>query len=399
MRRVALMGLVAIAAIGAASTRTFAPIDSPAGPGSAEPNLAVAPNGDVYLSWLEPIDSGHALRFSRHDGKQWTPARTIRSGRDFFVNWADFPSLEVLGDNRLAAHWLQRSGTGTYAYHVKIAFSGDGGATWSEPMRPHTDTSNTEHGFVTLWREGNDLGVAWLDGRRYDKEGHHASNEMMVLSTTIGRGGRRGAEVPLDARACDCCQTSAAMTAEGPIVAYRDRSPDEIRDISVVRRVGGEWTAPRAVHADNWQINACPVNGPAVDARARDIAVAWFTAANSSAQVKVAFSSDAGATFGPPVRLDGGAPAGRVDLVLLPDGSALVSWIERVGGDTAAVQARRVMPNGKAGAPMTIASSSAARASGFPRMALTSDAVMFAWTQPGRPSAVKLARFPISTLK
>jgi hypothetical protein len=205
--------------------------------------------------------------------------------------------------------------------------------------------------------------------------------------------------VLLDGRACDCCQTSAAVTSDGPIVVYRDRSPDEIRDIYIVRRVGGKWTEPAAIHDDGWKINACPVNGPAVDARGAGLAVAWFTAAHNSPQVKVAFSSDAGASFGAPVRLDGGAPAGRVDLALLPDGSALVSWIERVGGDTAAVQARRVMPNGKASAPITIAASSAARASGFPRMAVSRDYVLFAWTQPGRPSAVKLSRLSFAELR
>src|SRR5687767_11216639 len=82
-------------------------IASPTGRGAAEPNLAVGADGRVYMSWLEPADSGHALKFAVLNGRQWSAARTIRSGRDFFVNWADFPSIEVLGGSRLAAHWLQ----------------------------------------------------------------------------------------------------------------------------------------------------------------------------------------------------------------------------------------------------------------------------------------------------
>jgi hypothetical protein len=372
---------------------------SPAGPGAAEPNLTVGSDGRFYMSWLEPADSGFALRFSVFDGRDWAAARTIRSGRDFFVNWADFPSIATFADGRLAVHWLQRTGTATYAYEVRVAMSSDEGQTWSAPVVPHTDASPQEHGFVSLWREGDKLGAVWLDGRKYDKEGRSPQNEMTVVSTTLDAAGKTGAEVTLDGRVCDCCQTSAAMTANGPIVVYRDRSADEIRDIYFVRRVKGKWSAPAAVHRDAWRINACPVNGPAVDARANRVAVAWFTAANDSPRVKLAFSSNGGARFSPPQRIDDGNPAGRVDVALLPDGGALVTWVERTGGDTAAVRVRRVHRNGKSAAPVTIAASSAARASGFPRMAIAGEHVMFAWTSPGRPSAIRVARLDLSSIR
>jgi len=375
-----------------AAAGIVATVPSPAGAGAGEPFLATGADGSVYLSWLEPVDSAHALKFARYDGATWSEPRTIRAGRDFFVNWADFPSIKVVDDGRLAAHWLQKTGPGTYAYGVRVSQSVDGGATWSEPVIPHRDSSDTEHGFVTLWREGAGMGAVWLDGRKYNKEGHSPTNEMMLVTTTIGPDGRLGAETRLDERICDCCQTAVAMTANGPVVAYRDRSPDEIRDIYVVRRVDGGWTMPVAVHADGWKIAACPVNGPAIAGRESRVALAWFTAAEDSGRVNVAFSSDAGATFGPPVRIDEGKPAGRVDVALLPDGGALVSWIERTGGDTAAVRVRRVTVDGKTAPPVTIATSSAARASGFPRMVMRGDDAMFAWTEPGKPAAIRIAK-------
>ena len=392
---VAALGLVALGGCergGAPAPAAVTQMTSPTGPGSGEPFLALGRDGLLYLSWLEPADSAHALKFATFDGSEWSAPRTIREGRDFFVNWADFPSIKVLEDGRLAAHWLQRTGTGTYAYGVRVAQSADGGSTWSEALIPHRDSSDTEHGFVTLWPEGAGMGAVWLDGRKYNEAGHSPTNEMMVVSTTIAPDGQLGAEVPLDERACDCCQTAVAITSNGPIVAYRDRTEEEIRDIYVVRRVNGRWTAPAPVHADGWKIAACPVNGPAVAAKDQRVALAWFTSANDSARVKVAFSSDAGATFGSPVRIDDGQPAGRVDVALLRDGSALVSWIERTGGDTAAVRVRHVTADGKPAPAITIATSSAARASGFPRMVLRGDDAIFAWTEPGKPSAIRLAR-------
>jgi hypothetical protein len=184
------------------------------------------------------------------------------------------------------------------------------------------------------------------------------------------------------------------MTANGPVVVYRDRSADEIRDIAIVRRVNGRWTEPATVHDDNWKIAACPVNGPAVSANGNRVAVAWFTGANDSARVKLAFSMSAGAGFEAPVRIDEGTPAGRVDVELLADGGALVTWIERTGGDTAAVRLRRVQANGAVGAPITLGASTAARASGFPRMAIAGEHAIFAWTVPGRPSSIRVARRP-----
>lgn len=371
---------------------TIDSVPNPSGIGSAEPNLAVALDGRLYMSWLEPDSTGHALRFAAFDGAAWSPPRTIASRPDFFVNWADFPSIVVLDTNRLAVHWLQRTGSGSYAYGVRIAQSSDGGLTWASPVTPHRDTSLTEHGFVAMWPEGDQLGAVWLDGRKFTKEGHSEMNEMMLVSTTISADGSRGPEIRLDERTCDCCQNAVAVTSNGPIIAYRNRSTDEIRDIYVTRRVDGQWLAGVPAHTDNWKIAACPVNGPALAASGNHVALAWFTAPGDSAQVNLAFSDNAGATFSQPTRIDGGNPAGRVDVVLLTDGSALVSWVERSGGDTAAVRVRRVASNGTAGLPMTVTSASAARASGFPKMVTVGNDVMFAWTVPGRPSAIRVAR-------
>ena len=373
-----------------------AALRSPAAPGSAEPNLVAGEDGRVYLTWIEPgPDSSHVLRFSTLQGDAWTEPRTIARGADWFVNWADFPSLSVLPGGRLAAHWLQKSGAGTYAYDVRVAQSADGGQTWGPGVVPHSDRSPSEHGFASLWAAGDSVGAVWLDGRKYGAAGEGEKGEMMLISALVDASGAPGAERVLDARVCDCCQTGMAVTSAGPIVVYRDRSPDEIRDIYAVRFVSGAWEAPKPVHADGWKIAACPVNGPQVSADGDFVAVAWFTAARDTARVYAAFSRDAGATFGAPVRIDDGNPAGRVDVEVVP-GGALVSWVERAGGESAEVRVRHVAADGKLGAPRTVASSSAERASGFPRMAISNGNVVFAYTVPGKPSQVQVARAPLA---
>ena len=368
-------------------------LPAPAPPGSAEPNLARGARGAVYLSWIEQrADSGHALRFSVLRGERFAAPRTVAQAArgEWFVNWADFPSLIAISESQLAAHWLQRTGTGRYAYGVRVARSNDGGASWSAPVTPHRDASESEHGFASLFRDGDNLGVVWLDGRKHASARAEADAEMSVRFATISPTGRPGVDQEIDGRACDCCQTAVASTSHGLVLVYRDRTAQEVRDIAIMRYHQGKWTAPRVVHRDNWVIPACPVNGPAVAALRNRVAVVWFTGAQDEPRVHLAFSANAGESFSDPVRIDAGAPAGRVDVQMLSDYSVLVSWLERVG-DRAEVRVRRVYANGRKGEARTVATSSAERASGFPHMIWRGKDVVFAWTEAGRPSRVKAA--------
>ena len=396
----ALAGLAAILLLGCVGRDVDRPalgsidtLASPAAPGSAEPNLATGTDGRVYLSWIEPAgDSMHALRFATLEGDRWSAPRTIVSRADLFVNWADFPSIVALSGQRLAAHWLQRSGDAKYAYEVRVAQSSDAGQTWSEPLVPHRDGTATEHGFVSLFPFRDSLGAIWLDGRNFARAAKGESADMMLLMTAIAPAGTAGAERVLDERVCDCCQTSLALAASGPIVVYRDRLAGEIRDISVVRWTDTAWSRATVVHADDWKIDACPVNGPAIAANGDHVAVAWFTAARDSARVYVATSANSGVSFGEPVRVDDGNPVGRVDVELDDRGGALISWMEFTAGQQADVRVRRIDPEGQRGASTVVARTSGARASGFPRMASRANEVLFAWTEAGSPSRIRVAR-------
>ena len=381
------------------------PANSPTDSDSREPELNPANDGRIILSWVEKVgDKRYALRLSLRDEKGWSDALTVAEGENWFVNWADFPSAIVLRDGSLAAHWLVKSGKGTYAYDVNIVRSNDGGKTWSQPIVPHRDQTQTEHGFVSLLPllDGR-LGAVWLDGRNMkgmkETDDHAPAPESMTLRyAAIDRKGNLSDEAELDNRVCECCQTSATVTSDGPIAVYRDRSSSEVRDIYIVRQVSGTWSAPQPVHADNWQINGCPVNGPSVAADGRRVVVAWFASVDDKPQVKIAFSEDAGATFNKPIQVDDGKNVGRVDTLLLPDGSALVCWLsgDIEGGE---IKVRRVQADGKAGPSSVIAKTDISRSSGFPRMARFGDEVQFAWTEFGKPSRVRTAVANVATYK
>lgn len=369
----------------------FEELVSPAGPGSETPHLAPGDAGPI-LSWLEPSssdDQSFKLRFARLSAGEWSDPVEVVERSDLFVNWADFPSVVELPGERLAAHWLQYSGPGTYAYQVRLTFSEDGGATWSRAIVPHEALTETEHGFVSLVPTADGVDVVWLDGRSYATDGDSAV--MSIRHATVATDGAVGRETVLDPRTCDCCQTSVAEIPGGLVVAYRGRTAGEIRDIQVVRRVAGAWENPTLVHADGWHIPACPVNGPEIVAAGSDVRVAWFTAAVDSGRVYLARSSDAGATFEPPIRIDDGRPIGRVGTLALSGARTLVSWLEAVGaGEGAEVRARVVDAAGRTSASVPIGTSSVARASGFPVLALAGDRIIVAWTDPDE-SRVRVA--------
>jgi hypothetical protein len=393
---VVILLMTAACSDGAHVTELVRPVDSPAAAGSAQPNLAVGDDGRLYLSWIERAGEGHALRFATWEGDGWSPARTIATGDDWFVNWADFPSLAVAQDGTLLAHWLARSGPGTYAYDVKLSMSHDGGASWSKPVSPHRDGTQTEHGFVSIvpGADGS-FEILWLDGRETavdEREQVTGTGVMTLRSAGLDRWGTLRDERLIDDRVCDCCSTDAAFGADGSIVAvFRDRSEAGIRDIALARLESEGWKPGGLVHADGWKISACPVNGPALAVLENRMACAWFTAPRQEATVNVAFSADGGRSFGDPVRVDTGKPVGRVDVVQLDDGTAVVSWLEQ--GE---VRLRWMAPTGPRSDPVVAAVSDDSRAGGVPRLARLGEELFLAWTQPGEPSRVRTARLPVA---
>jgi hypothetical protein len=226
-----------------------------------------------------------------------------------------------------------------------------------------------------------------MEGDDSHQEGHHG--QMTIRGAVVDKAGKKLHEWELDNRVCDCCQTSAANTTNGPVVVYRDRSDSEIRDMSIVRFVNGQWKKPKIIFADNWKIEGCPVNGPRIAAEGNNLAVAWFSSPEKNAQVNVVFSDDGGATFSNPVKVDEGKAVGRVDVILLSDKTAMVSWMEG-----SVIKAAKVHANGKKDPSLVIASSSESRSSGFPQMTKTNDRVIFAWTND-KEKKIKVASLSI----
>jgi hypothetical protein len=395
-------GAQAPADLGPPLATALADLAAPAPPGATLPNLATDGKGRLWLSWLEPRDGGgHRFKIASLDlgrgtvgAPAWSAPITIAEGATFFANWADFPSVFVASDGTLAAHWLER-GAARAEYGIRIRTSRDGGRTWTAPMTPHKDPpAPVEHGFVSFFdAPGTGLGLIWLDGREM-AGGHNAAagghRGSMTLRSAFVSKGEAGPEQVIDSKVCECCQTSAARTPDGVIVAYRDRSDGEIRDIAVSRFRAGKWSAPAIVHADDWEIKGCPVNGPSVATAGDDVAVAWFSAKGGEPRVQVAFST-AGGAFSAPVRLDTATTYGRLALLMPARDRAIVTSIER-GADGPQLMLREARRDGRAGTPLAVGPMTTDRSSGFARLALVGKRLVVAWTdvRQGSPPAIRV---------
>jgi hypothetical protein len=189
-----------------------------------QPCAARGADGRTYVSWIE---DGSKLRYAVL-AERWSEPKTIAEGKNWFVNWADCPQIAALEDGTLAAAWLEKLGAGTYAYGVRMSVAGK--TFWL-----HDDTSETEHGFVSLVPDGDRFHAVWLDGR---------AGPMSVRTRTISRDGTLGKEEVRDESACECCPTSAAMVGGKLVAVWRDLA-DGIRDI----RMGA-----KLVHEDGWKV-------------------------------------------------------------------------------------------------------------------------------------------------
>lgn len=342
------------------------------------PRLSSASGNDVLLTWVEESDMNAKFFCSHFDSEGISDSRLIAEGSDWFVNWADLPSISHFATNCMAASYLVKSDSATYAYDVHLKISNDLGKSWSPSFIPHDDSTKTEHGFVSLvpWKEN--LMVIWLDGRGYES----GKEEMSLRAALIDSTGQKLEEYIIDDRVCDCCPTDAINSGDEIIVVYRNRSSNEVRDIYTTRFNGEDWSTSEALYKDEWEINGCPVNGPAIDARDSVVCISWFSASQGVSKVHLISSSDKGETFGNPVTISDNNPVGRVDVSIDENYDAHVSWVEQ-NTDTQMIQIRTVKRNGRMSDPVVISPASEGRSSGIPKLANIAHGLFITWTMLG----------------
>ena len=348
-------------------------IPNPSGTGSLQPNWSVTPEGDPLLSWIEPIDAdSYALRYSVLEKGMWSEPHTVVANRHFFQHPAEAPAVMILDPKHWMAHWVENPDRTNDAEFIYVSASTDG-IHWTDPTMAHHDRSPVEHGLASMIGTGNgEASLIWLETPKGD------DGPAYLMRTVINSLGKEVREERLDSDVCSCCPTAVAKTSKGLLVAYRDHTPDDIRDISVIRFEGGHWSQPQSVHVDNWKLRACPINAASVAAQGNHVVVAWFTASRSAPRVQVAFSEDGGATFDKPMVISTGRAYGYTSVVLNASGEAVVSWLEANEHGPTDVMLRAITPPGMRGPAGRVVNGEKSSL-GYPRLVNTAAGTFVAW--------------------
>jgi hypothetical protein len=355
------------------------PVASPAGPGSSQVNWTVTQDGSPLLSWVESEE----LKYSIRKGGQWSEPRTIASKRHFFHHPAEMPGVIAMPGGGFMAHWIETPNPSSEAEFLYVSASRDG-IKWTTPAMAHHDRSEAQHGLASMIASGDrEASVFWLQALKGE------DGPTSLMRSVIGPDGNEIREETLDADVCSCCPTAVTKTTRGLLVAYRDHTKNNIRDIAVTRLESGRWTSPKNVYPDNWEIDACPVNAASVAAKGENVVLSWYTAAGDKPRVELVFSADSGATFSKPVVVSTGEAYGYTSVAIDDAGGADVSWLER-GGGGARVLVRHVSADGKPG-PVAQVAAGTRKDLGYPKIVRAGKETWIAWSADSKAQTARLA--------
>ena len=300
---------------------------------SYSPYMSKDFNGRPLMSWIDKEADLSLLKYSVWEKGHWSKPVLVSQGENWLINRADFPSVVQMSEDTWLAHWLVFTSEEAFAYDVLVSISRDGGKTWSEGTSPHDDGTISEHGFVSFFKDKDDIGIVWLDGREMPLGGHHHkpaqsgyTGGMTLRSAKISADNEYVEGAVIDNLVCDCCQTDIAQLADGPVLVYRNRTEEEYRDIYFAKMMDGVWQKESPVLEDNWQIGGCPVNGPSVNAVDDKFFVVWFTQANGYGEVKFkAFEGNGTSKLA--IIDNGNLVMGNVNSSMVSNEQLAVSWL------------------------------------------------------------------------
>ena len=284
---------------------------------AAEPVTVSAPDGGLYVTWVNHNANNQSdvmlARFNDQGAASGAPVR-VNQQAGAATAWRGDPPSVAVTDRAVYVLWTARvesqgkSGTDLY-----FSVSHDQGTSFDAPVKVNDDKTTGAHGMHSLAvaKDGR-IYVAWLDERNIQTPkpssqagGHHMESNRELFVADSNDGGKTfSANRKVAENACPCCKTALAIAPDGTLYAsWRQVLPGDFRHIAVAssNNSTASFSAPVIVSDDKWVLHGCPVSGSSlsVDTNGK-LRVVWFAAGEGEAPgLYTAESNDKGRTFSP----------------------------------------------------------------------------------------------------
>ncbi len=394
-------------------------------PGRMNANASVASRGSfVGVAWTARTSEGVTDVYSstsRDGGRTFSaPVRVNQIAGDASVS-GEQPPRVVLTPGRssmpsVVVLWTAKSPAGT---RLVSARSVDGGKSFGTPTPLPGSTAAGNRGWesAAVTAKGEVVAV-WLDHREaiagpgVAAAAHqHGDTAQAVVPATDGVARAQLSQIffanlgtaanahSLAAGVCYCCKTSIATGSGGTIVAaWRHVYPGSVRDIAFARSTDGgrTFSPPVRVSDDNWVLNACPENGPAVAVdRANAIHVVWPTLLPGPAGTEPTLAlfyatSKDGVHFTKRQQIPTEGAARHPQLTVNASGNITVAWDEQVKSTRRVVVGRGTVDSH--GVLRLTRQPVSDEAATYPVVSTLPDATLVVWTSGTGDSVLRVER-------
>lgn len=241
--------------------------------------------------WLVTARDGHLLlRHSDDFGETLSaPVEVNPVAEKIYDSGENRPKIALGPEGQIYVSWSEPL-TKPYTGYVRFARSTDGGRHFSAPVTVNHDLAPITHRFDALAVAGNgDVVVAWIDGRdevRARAAGRSYLGKAIFYSWSVDGGRTFASDHKLMDHSCECCRIALAQEPDGKVATFfRGVFDDDIRDHAfAVLRTDGKVDPPERATFSNWQIAACPHQGPGLVIGGNGVRHAvWYEASHGPA--------------------------------------------------------------------------------------------------------------------
>jgi hypothetical protein len=289
--------------------------------------------------WLASVKDGHvAVSHSDDLGKTYSTPVLVNSEREYIAaDGENRPKILVAGNGNVYVSYTQPLET-PFSGNVRFSRSVDGGKSFSAPLSVNDNRDPITHRFDAMGV--NDRGqvyIAWLDKRdavATNKKGEKYSGIAVYYAVSDDEGKSFQPNVKVADHTCECCRIAMAVDTDGyPVIAWRHIYDTNIRDHALVKLDGK--MAPVRLSHENWNIAACPHHGPSLSiAPDGTYHATWFSNAPERHGLFYAHSADQGKTFSTPLNFGNFEAQPAHPYVLSLGSRVYLAWKEFDGEST-----------------------------------------------------------------